>query len=175
MDCFLSSSSVVLNDKSEYGVVVRLSISRLQQVFLNVQRLGRPENCPAIGRFLSRLQFCPELRHGGTMLGVPVAAGSDDGVSADQGETSLKSQWGEHIHYLHQRSVSLTACWSRRKAVSGASPSGGTGGVRWPGAERTVGHLHGTGRAHDIPANSNFFHLTLYLQEEKHPPSVTIS
>lgn len=99
------SSSVVLTDdtlsQSEYGVVVRLSVSRLQQVFLNVQWFRHSENRPTIGRFLFRLKFCDQRWHGETLLGVPVAAGSDDGVPADQGETVSSFK----VCYLHQ------GCW----------------------------------------------------------------
>lgn len=86
-----NSTSVDVTDdtlsQSEYSIVVCLSISRLPQVFLDVQWFRHSDNCPPIGWFLSRLKFSNELRHRGTLLWIPVAAGPDDGVSTDQGKT----------------------------------------------------------------------------------------
>lgn len=78
-------------NRSEHRIIVCLSISRLPQVFLNFQWFTHYENCPRIGWFLSYLKFSNQFWHGESMLGVPLAAGLDDGVPADH-------KWNTIIH-----------------------------------------------------------------------------
>lgn len=79
--------------QSEHSIIERLSISRLPQVLLNIQGFRHHENCPTIGWFLSCLKFPNQLWHGETVLGVPLAAGPDEGVPTEQGETWPLTQW----------------------------------------------------------------------------------